>query len=334
MSENSNELLSEFGKMSNPPKNIIEGQKSECTPTSPIEQNEHNNMARVQWTPWAPNTYIAVSETERKLPPAVYMVQLTNQGECVFKRQLVCVDDFIEFPNSPTANVMKEIEVFWNRGTEFKKHGFLHRRGYLIYGPAGGGKSCAVQQIMHKIISGGDIVMLCGSPALLASGLAAFRSVEPDRKIVCVFEDIDAIKNRYGEESLLSLLDGETQIQRVLNIATTNYPELLDKRLVARPRRFDRIIKIGMPSAEVRRIYLEEKLKITNGEAMDWVEKTEGLSFASLAELVISVKCLGNDFESTLKILRAMSLAKSSSQEFAERKLGFSKDQEAYEAGG
>jgi len=30
----------------------------------------------------------------------------------------------------------------------------------------------------------------------------------------------------------------------VLNLATTNYPEQLDRRFVARPRRFDRVVRI------------------------------------------------------------------------------------------
>jgi ATP-dependent 26S proteasome regulatory subunit len=55
----------------------------------------------------------------------------------------------------------------------------------------------------------------------------------------------------------LSVLDGENQVDKVLNIATTNYPEKLDRRLVGRPRRFDRLIYIDMPNHVVRREYFK-----------------------------------------------------------------------------
>lgn len=64
-------------------------------------------------------------------------------------------------------------------------------------------------------------------------------------------------------------------------------------------------------------MYLEKKLKISDCKDLElWVEKTEGFSFAALAELVISVKCLGNDFEASLKGLRELFTKKVSSDEF------------------
>lgn len=186
------------------------------------------------------------------------------------------------------------------------------------------GKTSIVNQIMSRIVKSGGVVFLCSSPQNMTDGLAIFRQIEPKRRAVCVFEDIDAIINDHGEDRLLSLLDGENQVDCVLNIATTNYPERLDKRMVARPRRFDRVEKIGMPNADVRRVYLSAKLK-ASGDCdviRDWVGRTEGLSFAALAELVISVKCLGNTLEDTLNILRSLSDGKASSAEFDTKKVG------------
>ena len=111
------------------------------------------------------------------------------------------------------------------------------------------GKTCLVQQIITNIVNTDGLVFQCTNhPAVFNDGLAQFRKVEPDRPIVCLFEDIDAIISEHGEDEILQLLDGESAIDKCLNIATTNYPENLDRRLVARPRRFDRVIQIGMPS--------------------------------------------------------------------------------------
>ena len=101
-------------------------------------------------------------------------------------------------------------------------------------------------------------------------------------------------------------MDGNHQVDKVVNIATTNYPEDLDKRLVSRPRRFDRIIKITSPDAAMRTEYLVRKLGSTHThvEIEKWVSLSGGLSFAAMADLVISVCCLGNDIEKTVAVLR------------------------------
>jgi len=45
-------------------------------------------------------------------------------------------------------------------------------------------------------------------------------------------------------------------VDKALNIASTNYPEKLDRRIISRPRRFDRILRIDAPDARVREAYL------------------------------------------------------------------------------
>jgi hypothetical protein len=57
-----------------------------------------------------------------------------------------------------------------------------------------------------------------------------------------------------------------------------------------------------------------------------WTVLTEGLPFASLAELVISVQCLGNNLEDSAALLRSLDRHSPSSGEF-----GFA-DEQADEA--
>src|SRR5205814_9509954 len=102
-----------------------------------------------------------------------------------------------------------------------------HRRGYVLYGPHGCGKSSIVRQVSEDVVQRDGVVRLCGAPAVLTRGLVVLRRIEPLRPVVCVLEDIDAIVAAHGDEELLSLLDGESQVDHVLNVATTNYPEQL-----------------------------------------------------------------------------------------------------------
>lgn len=100
---------------------------------------------------------------------------------------------------------------------------------------------------------------------------------------------LNEFKSRYGESELLSILDGENQISGVCNIATTNYPELLDKRIVGRPCRFDRVHRI--------------KKRLPKGAPIEeWVRRTDGLSIASISETIISVFCFGKTLDEAVRI--------------------------------
>src|SRR5262249_38713450 len=137
--------------------------------------------------------------------------------------------------------------------------------------------------------------------------LARFREVEPERPLVCVFEDIDATIKHYGESEILQILDGNSQVNKVVNLASTNYPERLDRRIIARPRRFDRLLKIESPDAPLREAYFARKLPdLPRAELARWVEVSNDLPFAALTELVISVECLGHDLEEAAEALREL----------------------------
>jgi SpoVK/Ycf46/Vps4 family AAA+-type ATPase len=144
-----------------------------------------------------------------------------------------------------------------------------------------------------------------------------FRQVEPDRPLVCVFEDIDAIIKQFGDAELLQWLDGNHQVNRAVNLATTNYPEKLDRRIVSRPRRFDRILKIESPEDPLRDAYFARKMpELSETERAEWVRLSAALSFASLSEMIISVQCMGHTLEETAKLLQELESNTPSSSEW------------------
>lgn len=272
----------------------------------------------IQWKVVQAGIFEVCGTTSRELPPGAYGCTLNQYGEVQIHHRDLQVDDLIDFAESLPGKILDEIETFWSLGDVFQRYGYLHRRGYLLYGPQGSGKSSVVHQVVHRIINKGHVAVFCEHPGFLTRAMEIFRKIEPDRPLVCIFEDIDAVIEMHGDSELLGWLDGSHQINKVINIATTNYPERLDRRIVSRPRRFDRIIKIEAPTADMRETYLSRKLPdlVHNGQLTHWVDLTEGLSFAALAELVISVACLGNNLEETVKLLRVLEDQHPSSKEF------------------
>lgn len=294
-----------------------------------IEDAEEAWADSTQWGLVGAKTYKGFPKTQNKLPSGVYSITVDrNDDKPIYVRREVKTDDIVSFETSITRTILKEIKTFWGKAALFRSHGFLHRRGYLFYGPQGTGKSSIVKQIMEDVVRQGGLVFLCDNPKFLNQALVTLRQAEPERQLVCVFEDVDAIIGKYGEDDLLAVLDGANMIDRVLNIATTNYPERLDKRIVARPRRFDRVIKIDAPSESVRREFLAARLpKLKKKEFDDIVDRTASLSLAALSEVIISVYCLGNDLDDTIKVLQALSTNQPTSADYDSKgKIGFMSD--------
>jgi ATPase family associated with various cellular activities (AAA) len=292
------------------------------------EEEELVPSALVQYSTFS-GGYLPTTSTISQLPSGVYRPVITPEGHTVFVPCRVVTDKLIEFPDSVSESVIAEISKFWTLSEKFKEFGFSQKRGYLLHGPHGSGKSSTLSHIMKRMINMGGLVMLAEHPNILSACLKRFREVEPTRPVVIIWEDIDSIIKRYGESEVLSVLDGESQISHVVFIATTNFPEDLEKRITNRPSRFDRVELIGMPSAAARRIYLETKLGNTlkeDGISLDkLVKDTDGLSIAHLRELIVNVWCLGNTVDATIARLRGMNKTPTSASYENDGKVGFGK---------
>jgi len=281
-------------------------------------------VGHTQWAYYDKDVFTPARITRDKLAPGYYTVNADNKGNLYYRKKHLETDEILDFKHGISKMIIEEIQDFWKLKDKFKEFNFVHRRGFLMYGPAGSGKTMTTNLIVKDIIERDGIVITCAETSLFSPATEMLREVEPDRKIVCIFEDVDTmVERKHDEDALLRFLDGDNQIGNILNIATTNYPEKLDKRIVARPRRFDRVIKVGMPEKEVREEYLKKKLAIKGKELDKWTIESEGLSFAALADLVISVKCLGNNFDDSLEKLKKLCKSGFSSDEYYEGSVGF-----------
>ena len=253
------------------------------------------------------NAYVPCEESVSQLPSGHYIVNSDPNRGLFFQKRDFSIDDLVDFPDSNSKAVITQIEQFWNLKEHFRNYGFLWKRGILLWGPPGSGKTSTVQIIAQKIIERNGIAVSVYNPLLTAAGLHILRRIEPERPVLGLIEDIDAIIHDWGESDLLALLDGENQIDNIVYLATTNYPQNLDLRFVNRPSRFDIIAKIGMPNENARRMYFKAKSKSIDSSAIEkWVKDTDGFSMAHLKEMLISVEVFGNAYDDVLDRLNAM----------------------------
>jgi SpoVK/Ycf46/Vps4 family AAA+-type ATPase len=278
------------------------------------------------------NTYSPCEKAVDTLPPGQYTIDASQERGIFFSKKEVNLDDLMILPDSASEEVIEGIETFWKKEEHFRKFGFLWKRGVMLWGPPGSGKTSTVQLISKMIVDRGGLSTYIQNPELGARGLELMRRIEPDRPIVVILEDIDAISQRHGEADLLALLDGELQIDNVIFIATTNYPERLDKRLTNRPSRFDIVKKIGMPSEDARRVYLKATNKRlaekgNKAELELWIKQTKQFSLAHIKELIISVEVFEIPLDGAVERLRAMMDINLNSEDGYDKKvIGFARD--------
>lgn len=261
-----------------------------------------------QWMVKEKGVFVAGGPSVSTLPGGVYNVSHEN-GLTYFGRLELVRDDLIQLPDSTAASIVHSIRRFWTREAYFRKLRQIFKRGVLIYGPPGSGKTATVVQVVEETVAVGGIGVIgdC-SPGILSKGLQSLRSIEPKRPLVVVLEDIDDIIRNWGESTLLNILDGANQVDNVVYLATTNYPENLDGRIKDRPSRFDEVRKVGLPSLEARAVFFKAKASeaLSDDEIQSWAEATDGLGVAHLRELVVAVLCLDNDFGETVERLKGM----------------------------
>lgn len=259
--------------------------------------------------------YQGISQSLDKLPPGCYVPDATDHG-IILRKHPLQTDTLIDLPDSKSRAVIEEIKQFQTLRPAFKQRGLLFKRGVLLWGPPGSGKTSTLHLLMRLIVDEGQgIALLVTQPGIADAGLQLIRTIEPERQVICIMEDIDGLVATYGIEHYLSLLDGEGQIDNVVFVATTNYPERLDKRLVDRPSRFDTVEYVGMPSPEARYVYLRHKEPDLPEDAiLEMVAVSHDFSIAHLRELIILTQCFGRTIEEAAKRLTAHKRRKPSSE--------------------
>lgn len=290
---------------------------TENTPSCP-ECNEDDNIkvdymtkTNHSWIVKDTNEYVALFQPiAQTLPAGVYKTKLSPRDEALFIPTNSPEDQYVELPDNTSINVIQDIQKFWSSRNLYKSLGLTYKRGIFLYGPPGGGKSTIVRTVSKDIISRGGVV-LHPQPFLpdFVTCLKQLRQIHPEVPVVVVIEDIDGLLKEYStaETTLLSLLDGESQIDNVVYLATTNFPDSVQDRFIRRPGRFDTVIFVGPPSTENRKRYIEDNLKRLPEElilpfTLDQIlEDTEGLCIPHIKELLLSVLVLENDYEKVLK---------------------------------
>ncbi|RDW89268.1 putative BCS1 protein [Coleophoma cylindrospora] len=151
--------------------------------------------------------------------------------------------------------IVEDVKDFIGRQQWYVDRGIPYRRGYLLYGPPGSGKSSFIQALAGELDFGVSIINL-SERGITDDKLAHLLRKLPPRTIL-LLEDADAaFRNRQQVDAdgysggtvtfsgLLNALDGVAAGEERIAFLTTNHIERLDEALI-RPGRVDMTVRIG-----------------------------------------------------------------------------------------
>ncbi|KAL5242746.1 hypothetical protein ACI65C_010156 [Semiaphis heraclei] len=141
-----------------------------------------------------------------------------------------------------TENILKDINNFVNDKSWYTDRGIPYRRGYLLYGPPGCGKTSLIMALAGDIEYNLCVLSLNDSK-MSDDQLVQLMGEVPSKSFV-LLEDIDAMfANRGGKtvvegstkvtlSGLLNALDGVVSSEGRILFMTTNYVDRLDTALI------------------------------------------------------------------------------------------------------
>jgi cell division protease FtsH len=202
---------------------------------------------------------------------------------------------------------LEEIKDFLANPDKYGVLGAKIPKGVLLFGPPGTGKTLLARAVAGEAgvpfysISGSDFVeMFVGVGAARVRDL--FTQAKANAPAIVFVDEIDAVGRQRGtgmggghderEQTLNQLLvemDGFEENTKVILIAATNRPDVLDPALL-RPGRFDRQIAVDRPDLKGREailaVHAKNKPLGSDVKLIDYARRTPGFTGADLANVL------------------------------------------------
>lgn len=185
------------------------------------------------------------------LPKGIYIVRNSMQLGTYFVPESFDHRDRFMVGSRMEMSLRLAIDRYVMNKGRYDRLGIAHRRGLLLYGPPGNGKTRTAIEVIREIAKTRYCFIVDDIPS------SQFRRAFQNEPCVVVIEEITDILDYGGVSRFLNFMDGTESMNQALVICTTNYPEYLPANVIDRPSRFDELMYCDNPDAAERRRYLD-----------------------------------------------------------------------------
>jgi ATPase family associated with various cellular activities (AAA) len=227
-----------------------------------------------------------------------------------FHRRPVLGEDQLVLPASTLAAVRRQVVGVAQHKERLLAAGQHLKRGLLLYGPPGVGKTHTVRHLIASL-TGTTVVQLTGDALhLVADACSVARSLQPSMIVV---EDVDLIAEDRGMHpgqhpllfQLLNEMDGLAEDADVVFVLTTNRADLLEPALASRPGRVDQAVELTLPDLGARRQLFElyrGPLAVDTSRLDAVLDRAAGVTASFLKELLRRAATLAADRPGVLAV--------------------------------
>jgi ATPase family associated with various cellular activities (AAA) len=220
-----------------------------------------------------------------------------------FHRRPVLGAEQLVLPAGTLAAVRRQVVDVARHKERLLAAGQHLKRGLLLYGPPGVGKTHTVRHLTASL-TGTTVIQLTGDALhLVAEACSVARALQPSMVVV---EDVDLIAEDRGMHpgqhpmlfQLLNEMDGLAEDADVVFVLTTNRADLLEPALASRPGRVDQAVELQLPDLAARRALFElyrGSLPVDTARLDGVLERASGVTASFLKELLRRAATLAAD---------------------------------------
>ncbi|GMW00318.1 MAG: ATPase [Candidatus Hydrogenedentota bacterium] len=208
--------------------------------------------------------------------------------------QMVRQEDIV-LPDGVMEVIQRNTSGFFEHASALRRSGRSVKRGLLLHGAPGTGKSYTAKWVAQSV-EGLTVILVAGNQLWMIKQICRLAAALSPSLVI--LEDVDLVASRRDGvrhpayeltlHDLLNEVDGMAPDAEVLFLLTTNKPEVIEPAIASRPGRIDQAIEFPLPDSRCRKRLFDlysYGLDVRLERLDEFVARTEGASPAFIQEL-------------------------------------------------
>lgn len=211
----------------------------------------------------------------------------------------VTKEDYVHVSGDTYKDILSELTAFLDpiHIQKLTAAGITNKRGILLHGRPGSGKTSMIMSFMDVIKQNNGIMLVQPDVDLIYATINVLREDDQNRPVFIFWDEFDQMINN-EEHEILRFLDGILSVNHVFVFACLNDISRVPTRIYNRPSRFGIVTSIKNLSDKERRLFLVTKFPELTGNALsEAISLTKGMPIDHIKEIGLQLSVYGRSVE-------------------------------------